>query len=173
MSNKPHLELERQKSKAIGMLTHGGYWWDAAKILLNDGAGKKSQAITLSAPIFFLLMQCLEVSLKSYLNARGMSDEKLKRRYGHRLTKLLDKAIELEIEAYHAISPEMRARIELLDPLYAGKDLQYFDQPGMRRYPIASEVLADVGALYDSLDTAYRQALRAAQVDASATKPPA
>jgi HEPN domain-containing protein len=74
-------------------------------------------------PIYFLICQSLELSLKSFLAERGYDKGRLKK-LGHDLMKCLDQAGRNGLE--FSLSQERTNEMERISAYYAGKHLEYF-----------------------------------------------
>jgi hypothetical protein len=101
------------------------------------------------SPRDYLLCHCLELALKAYLLAKGVSEEDLKRHFGHKLAKLLDAAIEHGL----TLDGHARTRLKLLSkpheefwtryprPLREGESIVIIGEFG----PLVEELLRNVG----------------------------
>lgn len=100
----------------------------------------------------FLCCQSIELSLKAFLSLRGMSRKKLKRRFGHNVTKLLHEAVQRGLGEFVEITPADVSLIQVANQWYDspdGKRFQYFDVGDVLRAfkgapdPSAIETLAE------------------------------
>ena len=76
---------------------------------------------------YYLVCRSIELSLKSYLLLKNMPINKVKRKFGHDLHKILRKAKELGIDTVVNISTEEKNEIEKADGWYNRKGFEYFD----------------------------------------------
>jgi len=78
---------------------------------------------------YYLVCRSLELSMKSFLLAKGMTRQEIKdrRKYGHDLKKLLRKAEELGINKVSPISDAQEEQIVKANNWYARKGFEYFE----------------------------------------------
>jgi len=78
---------------------------------------------------YYLVCRSLELSMKSFLLAKGMARQEIKdrRKYGHDLKKLLRKAKELGINTISPISDAQEEQIVKANDWYARKGFEYFE----------------------------------------------
>lgn len=78
------------------------------------------------APVHMLMGQSMELALKSYLMARGIQLDDLKRRpYGHDLNALLEKAMALNIQRLVELHSFNINAIQMLAPTYGNHEFRY------------------------------------------------
>jgi HEPN domain-containing protein len=111
---------------SMGISNDAEQFLEAARILRS----KKGQTF---APLYFLTAQSIELSLKAYLRGAGWSDKHL-RTLGHNLNKCLQAAIDNGVEEHVPLSQAHADIIGMINPYYAGKDLQY-SRAGLKTYP--------------------------------------
>ena len=157
MTKSPLLDIGRDDRVAIGMLVYSRPWLDAAEVLLNHDLPNDSHGLEFAEQIYFLCMQSLEWSLKSFLFASGVSKKELRYTYGHRIVKLLEKAEDLGITALVDLSPGLMTRIRLVEPFYAARLLQYYERFTQHAYPLPKDVVGDVATIHMALDREYRR----------------
>ena len=124
-----------------------------------DDYGQAANAIipgTSFSPVpYYLYCRSLELGLKAYLLTKGLSQRKLKYRFGHNLTKLLNKAKRKGLLKIFAIKPNQEELIRNANVYYKSKALEYFDMyragTGYRDLPdltelakISSDLLASI-----------------------------
>jgi len=86
-----------------------------------------------SKPLYFLICQSIELSLKAYIRGCGEAREQLIR-IGHDLEKALKKAQSQNVSQFLKVTPGQERALKMINPYYAGKDLQY-TEVGFKRYP--------------------------------------
>jgi hypothetical protein len=86
-------------------------------------------------PVMFLTGQAIELILKAFLLQNGVTLRDVRKDYGHELKRALKKAKELGLLAVVKISDEEQSVLELLDLLYARKQLQYI-VTGAKTFPV-------------------------------------
>jgi len=98
-----------------------GFLFYAADFLNAHAAHRSANAF--SPPAYSLVCRSLELSIKSFLLAKGMTRQEIKNRrnYGHDLKKLLRKAKELGINEISPISDSQQEQINKANDWYAGK----------------------------------------------------
>ncbi len=100
---------------------------------------------------YYLICRSMELSLKAFLLARGLSKRTLKRRnLGHNLEKILEKAISEGLNKYVSLSPQHREELKKANNYYASKGFEYFEvikaMTGYRTLPDIS-VLSSLATL--------------------------
>jgi hypothetical protein len=114
----------------------------AADERMGERAGYEIHAPT---PVLFLTGQAIELALKAFLLSKGVPLKALRgREYGHQLHVCLRKAKELGLRDVVALREDEEETIEILDPLYSTKQLQYIVS-GFKTYPVHGPLKA--GAL--------------------------
>ncbi len=77
---------------------------------------------------YYLYCRSLELVLKAFLLAKGVSKKQLKARsLGHDLTALLTKAKKLGLEEIVTIKPRWDAELSKANEYYSKKDFEYFN----------------------------------------------
>jgi hypothetical protein len=77
---------------------------------------------------YYLYCRALELTLKSYLLAKGVPKKRIKtRKLGHNLVALLDLATKLGIESYLSIKPTWRSHLTGANSFYESKEFEYFN----------------------------------------------
>ena len=104
--------------------------------MADDKMGKKAGfEIVAPVPVMFLVGQAIELALKAFLLARGVTLRKLRTDYGHELHRSLRKAKELGLSVLIPLSEEDQHVLDLLDALYSSKQLQYI-VTGAKTFPV-------------------------------------
>jgi hypothetical protein len=91
--------------------------------------------IVAPVPVMFLVGQAIELALKAFLLSEGISLRSLRKDYGHELHRLLRKCKELSFQPLLQLSDSEVNVLELLDALYASKQLQYI-VTGSKVFPV-------------------------------------
>ncbi len=76
---------------------------------------------------YYLYCHSLELVLKAFLLAKGVTQKELKERLSHDLCKILLRAKELDIEQVVPLAPRWEAEVERANGYYADKGFEYFD----------------------------------------------
>jgi hypothetical protein len=77
---------------------------------------------------YYLVCRSLELSLKSFLLAKGVPKKKFKERsLGHDLEKVFEKAISMGIDEFISFTPNHKAELEKANKYYASKGFEYFE----------------------------------------------
>jgi hypothetical protein len=79
---------------------------------------------------YYLVCRSIELSLKSYLVARGLKRNDLKQ-IGHNLNKALHAASDHGLKAFVDVSPEETLLIAQANDLYSQKQFEYFENLGL------------------------------------------
>jgi len=103
-------------------------------------------------PLYFLLGQSIELSLKAFLLARGLPLNELRRKkYGHNLEKLLNEALERGLSRQVELEQEHVAAINLLGIEYLARQFQYINT-GSKVLPEVQLVVGAAEALSRGLE---------------------
>ena len=87
------------------------------------------QKASKARPRFFLLCHAIELVLKAYIaSRRPITDDELKKRFGHDLTKLLDEAIRLGLN----VSSSAESEIEKLTEAHVAYLVEYPNEAAYR-----------------------------------------
>ena len=84
-------------------------------------------------PLYFLICQSIELTLKAYVRGCGASKETLKS-IGHDLEKVLSEAQGEKLSHFFTLVSRQEIALGMINIYYAGKDLQY-TQVGSKSYP--------------------------------------
>jgi len=98
-----------------------------------------------SVPAYFLICQSIELSLKAYIRGCGGAREELVK-IGHDLEKALNTAQAERLSQFFAITSCQEEALRMINPYYAGKDLQY-TAVGSKSYPDVNILLELAGGL--------------------------
>lgn len=139
--------MSQPQETAAGLLCHAREFLCAAELLLSN-----SEQVSL--PSYFLLGRSVELSLKAFLLACGMTRRELKsRKYGHDLEALLDEAIMRGIEREVSIKDVERGVLQLLNLDYLEKRLEYRVTGGTYYLPLIDVTEQIARKLSNGLDT--------------------
>jgi hypothetical protein len=128
------LHEDPSRTTPIGLVRYGCNFMEAALAADDKMGSKEGYEIVAPIPVLFLVGQAIELALKSYLLANGVELRKLRRDYGHELHRSLRKAKELGLPNIVKLTEEEESVIEVLDKLYATKQLQYI-VTGAKTFP--------------------------------------
>ena len=130
-----HPHEDPSRTTPIGMARFATEFMEAA-LAANDKIGRRPwHEVIAPVPVMFLVGQAVELALKAYLLHKGVSLRALRRHYGHELRRSLKKSKELGLLSLLQITAEEQSVLELLDELYASKQLQYI-VTGARTFPV-------------------------------------
>ena len=124
-----------ERTTPIGLLRYASEYLDAA-IIVDDAEGEKP-GYEIFAPVVvqYLIGHSIELSLKAFLLARGISLKELRVKYGHQLRELLDLACRHGLDEQVTLSSQERDAVLVLDDLYSSKELEYI-VTGAKRFPV-------------------------------------
>lgn len=107
---------------------------------------------------YYLYCRSLELVLKAYLLAKGISKKKLKNKFRHDLEKTLRKADSLGLGGTVSISDEQRVHLALANAHYKSKAFEYFEvstwfrrMKGQSKLPSLDVLDSLVGSLLDGI----------------------
>ncbi len=112
---------------------------------------------------YYLICRSIELSLKSYLLAKGVDIKKVKYSLGHDLHKILKKAKELQIFSIVEISDVEIEQIEKANVWYTRKGFEYFELRNLRE---STSTLPDLEILTGLVEN-FLQQLKQVCLDAS------
>ncbi len=112
-----------------------GFWSYAREFLSAANAVKKPLKSHMGAsdyklllPAYYLVGHSIELSLKSFLLAKGYKVAELKQKsYGHNLEELLAETRRRKLGRLVKLSKEEDRAIKLLSKTYSGKKLEYME----------------------------------------------
>lgn len=131
----PYLHDDPTRTTSIGMAHYAAEFMEAALAADDKLGNKPGHEIVAPIPVMFLVGQAIELSLKAFLLHRGVTLRQLRKSHGHQLRSALKKAKELGLSSLTQITDEEQSVIELLDDLYASKQLQYI-VTGEKVFPV-------------------------------------
>ena len=100
------------------MISNGAAEFLAAARFLCSGN------LTSSSPLYFLVCQSIELSLKAYIRGCGLTKEQLVK-IGHDLEKALKKAQSENLSHFCRVTRDQEQAVRMINRYYGGKDLQY------------------------------------------------
>lgn len=100
---------------------------------------------------YYLYCRSIELVLKAFLLAKGVSKKELKgRKLGHDLERVLEKACSMGLDEVVSISTQHREELKKANAYYASKGFEYFEVTrtvtGYRNLP-ALPILTDLASL--------------------------
>lgn len=111
--------MSQPQETAVSLLRHAQEFLAAAELVLN-------RTDHISLPSYFLLGRSVELSLKAFLLACGMTRDELKsRKFGHDLKALLQEAIDRGLENEVPIQDVEKGVLKLLNYDYSEKRFEY------------------------------------------------
>ena len=116
-------------SRTTGM----GLWTDANEMLSAAKHLAAAKGFSTSQPLYYLLGHSLELSLKSYVRAKGGTLECLKS-MGHDLDLCLDWATTAGLGDFVEITEKDRGVVSLMNIPYKAKEFEY-RVTGSKKYP--------------------------------------
>jgi HEPN domain-containing protein len=117
---------------------HIGLWNYARSFFRAAAKLRGSEERFSDDPTYYLYGHSIELALKSMLIYKRYS-EKDKRKIGHNLKEAWGKAMEEGLGQELENPTEIAQTIELINPYYEDKELEYI-VPGGRRYPLISRM---------------------------------
>jgi hypothetical protein len=139
----------------IGLLTAAKSFHKSAE-KINTGP----QQLDAPLPVYYLFLHAVELALKSYLSFHGVDEDGL-RKIRHNLKAAWRQSRDLGICKLCSDCRELQECIEIIGPIYRGKELEYF-YPGGRRLPVIDHIRATSEEIITALDQFYSQELPAA-----------
>ena len=145
--------MAMNKYHHIGLLTKAKDFLKSAN-KLNDGP----QSLAAPFSVYYLYFHCIELALKSFIYFHTESEDDLKK-IRHDLEKAWSKALEIGISELFPDYKELVECIEIANPVYRGKEMEYF-YPGLKRLPVILHVCNASNQLCQALDRHYRAELK-------------
>ncbi len=125
---------EDDRTSAIGLARYARDYFDAA-LAADDKIGhRKGYERVAPAPVMFLVAQSIELALKAYLRAEGLSVDQLLM-IGHNLVECWRAATDNGIEAHVALTKDDLEVLALISDLHTSTQLRYI-QTGFKRFPV-------------------------------------
>jgi hypothetical protein len=109
----------------FGLARFAHDYYDSARALESRDC-KRVFSLVSPMPSLYLIGRSIELALKAYLLGNGLTLSKLRsKNFGHNLIACLKKANELGLESLVSFHPAERGALDLLNTLYASKQLEY------------------------------------------------
>ena len=147
---------------------HIGLWNYARSFFRAAEKLRGSDERLSDAPTYYLYGHAIELALKSLRIYRGYSEKDI-RKIGHNLKKAWDKAIREGLDSELENCTQIVQTIELINPYYEEKELEYIF-PGGKRYPFilhmhdaAEKLIYAVGKSVDIPKAQINKRLQATQ----------
>lgn len=129
-------------NKSFGFWSHAKEFLLAAKVVKEAHQNYKGKIdFSLILPAYYLVGHSIELSLKSYLAAKGYKISKLRNKYRHDLKALLIECRKKKLGREAKLSKNQVMAIELLSDTYKSKRLEYLEYGNYR--------LPEYGFIYD------------------------
>jgi hypothetical protein len=149
-------DADNPRTTAMGLLTDSKQMFAAAVVL------QASKNEKVEGPTYYLLGHAIELTLKSFLLANGDSQERLRRRIGHDLRKAAQRVIAAKRDPISKLVADHRAYIEMLNPDYSAKELEY-RVTGYKTYPPQEELLQFLQKIIPAVEPLAWEAYKSAQ----------
>lgn len=147
-------EAEIDRTPPIALFLSGESFMLAARHL-HAGLDADELRLRFEMPVYYLYSHAVELALKSYLRARGISAKELKANFGHGLRKLFQGCTEQGLvlrPVPEAFIPDM---VEMLDDLGRHHEFRYVTT-GFKRYPVLADVSTVCGMLFEAIGPTVR-----------------
>ena len=123
-------------------------------------------------PTFFVACQALELYLKGFLRANGMTEEELKKRIGHNLNKAFEMAKSKGADDLAGFTKEDEGLISKVGDIYRRRDFQYRYYGEWPLHPSAiDELIALLGTKIQRIVVNGRKNWTQLAIDALKTRP--
>jgi hypothetical protein len=131
-----HLHDDPRRTTPVGLVRYAAEFIEAGLAADAKMGERKGHEFSAPVPVMFLTGQAIELALKAFLLSKGVPLKTLRGRdYGHQLHACLRKAKELGLGDLVALAQDEEETIEILDPLYSTKQLQYIVS-GFKTFPV-------------------------------------
>ncbi|MCK1717866.1 hypothetical protein [Bradyrhizobium sp. 141] len=141
------------RTSAMGLLTDAKEMLAAARLLHESDVWKVQR------PTYYLLGHSIEVALKSFLLANGISHGTLKKKLGHNLSKTARRVINSSSNSVSPVVEEYLAAIDLLNHYYQAKELEY-RVTGTKTFPAKETLIAFLDAVIPKIEPIAYHALQ-------------
>ena len=136
------------KHHHIGLLNTGRGFYECAN-QINNGP---------QLPVYYLYYHAVELALKSYIYFINQDENELKT-IGHNLESAWFKALKMGVAEIYPENQELQQCIKMINPLYKGKELEYF-YPGLKHLPAIEHINNSARSLIMALEYHYRMKLK-------------
>ena len=123
----------RVKYETVDRETPLGFWRYASEYTEAAKHLNSQDRASFFIPSYYLVTHGIELGFKAFLRAHGYSVENLKK-MGHDLKKLFKAADKEGLSDVAPCSDEFRTAINLINPFYKKKELEYI-KTGFKQYP--------------------------------------
>ena len=144
--------MQDRYSNHIGILNRSKSFLECADIIKDNIEPDPTHTIY-PFPMYYLYAHALELAIKSYIDFVFQSEDKLKK-IGHDIERAWNTAIENDIENFFLVNEEFKAVINILNPIYNTKSLEYH-KSGLCQLPDPTIVSKEINALVSSLKKHY------------------
>lgn len=110
---------------------------NGASAYLDAAAKLQQNPLTGSHPFWFAVFQSIELSLKAFLRAKGLSKKEIKG-LNHNIAKIVDRAGDEDLAAVIELTPEEELILRETGALYNSKVFQYSEY-GLKSVPYARD----------------------------------
>ncbi len=142
-------EPEDRRTTSLGLVNHGRSYLCAAEILLPRTDPSREDRLEFDDPVIFLALHGVELFLKGFLRAHGFTVDRLRRRFGHDLKKLLQASLRVGLADYLPDPAELQRHVELYGPTYDAKEFEYLKTgPGL---PLKDGMLREARRLHGAV----------------------
>lgn len=146
MANTPrnaHVAENADRSRPIGVFLSGQSYLDAAQHLHRAYEAGELR-LRFEMPLYYLYCHAIELILKAFLRAKGMSAQRLaSREFGHNLIVLWNACAAEGVQSHPVADAFLEQVIELLDPFAQDFEFRYL-KTGIKRLPTLAEVQSAV-----------------------------
>lgn len=144
--------MQDRYSNHIGILNRSKSFLECADIIKDNIEPDPTHTIY-PFPMYYLYAHALELAIKSYIDFVFQSEDKLKK-IGHDIERAWNTAIENDIENFFLVNEEFKAVINILNPIYKTKSLEYH-KSGLWQQPDPTFISEEIGILVDTLREYY------------------
>lgn len=142
--------MEIVPNSAIGTFNYAHSFWGAGRALLSMD-WEKSETHP-DSPIEFLHWHAIELFLKAYLLADGLSEDELRRKpFGHNVQALATEAVKRGLQ----LTAKDRSLVSFMPNTDAMIELRYL-KVGVKTVPVIEEIEATCKSLYRLVAEALR-----------------
>jgi len=138
-----------------GGFAHG--LWNYALVFFESAemVDKQEGDTFLLIPKYYLICHSLELSLKAFLNHKGVSQKDLKDKFRHNLKALFREARRLDLRKEFRFSSDQWKAILVINSYYQGKEFEYA-RAGSKRFPLYSVLSSAAEGLLTGISPSIR-----------------
>lgn len=130
---------EIDRSPPIGVFLSAESFFQCAR-KLHEAYESEELPLRFTAPIYYLYCHALELVLKSFLRAKGLSGNELRsKKFGHQLEKLWQECLSQGLKPAMTRSDIISDAIQILDPFATAYEFRYIEV-GFRCLPTLDTV---------------------------------